>query len=66
MSSVKFEIASLLRQIRSKLPEGVSYPVLSGGEVDTGRSDENEVKRILSYQVNADMPDEQIRQIVRG
>lgn len=64
VSSVKFEIASLLRQIRSKLPEGVSYPVLSGGEVDTGRSDENEVKHILSYQVNADMPDEQIRQIV--
>lgn len=64
VSSVKFEIASLLRQIRSKLPEGVSYPVLSGGEVDTGRSDENEVKHMLSYQVNADMPDEQIRQIV--
>lgn len=64
VSSVKFEIASLLRQIRSKLPEGVSYPVLSGGEVDTGRKDDEEVRQILSYQVNADMPDEQIRQIV--
>lgn len=64
VSAVKFEIASLLRQMRGKLPEGVSYPVLSGGEIDTGRRDDNEVKHILTYQVNADMPDEQIRQIV--
>lgn len=62
--AVKFEIASLLRQIRGKLPEGVSYPVLTGGEADTGRSDDKEVKHILTYQVNADMPDEQIRRIV--
>ena len=62
VSAVKFEIASLLRQIRSKLPEEVSYPELSGGEVDTGRDDD--VKQILSYQVNADMSDEQMRKFV--
>ena len=33
VSSVKFEIASLLRQVLKRLPEGVSYPSLSGGEV---------------------------------
>ena len=62
VSAIKFEIASLLRQISSKLPDGVSYPVLSGGEIDVGRSND-EVKQILSYQINADMPDEQIRKL---
>ena len=33
VSAVKFEISSLLKQIRKKLPEGVSYPELAGGEV---------------------------------
>ena len=33
VSAVKFEISSLLKQVRKKLPEDVSYPVLSGGEV---------------------------------
>lgn len=64
VSAIKFEIASLLRQTRRKLPKDMSYPSLSGGEVDTGRGDDDAIKHILSYQVNADMPDEQIRQIV--
>lgn len=64
VSSVKFEIASLLRQMRSKLPNDMSYPSLSGGEIDTGRGDDDAVKHVLTYQVNADMPDEQIRQVV--
>mgnify|MGYP004446088947 CR=1 FL=1 len=51
--AVKFEIASLLRQIRGKLPEGVSYPVLTGGEADTGRRDDKEVEHRLTKQVNA-------------
>lgn len=62
VSAVKFEIASLLRQNSSKLPKGVSYPTLSGGEIDTGR-DNDDIQQILSYQVNADMPDEQIRRL---
>lgn len=64
VSSVKFEIASLLRQMRNKLPHDMSYPSLQGGEIDAGRSDDDDVKHLLSYQVNADMPDEQIRQVV--
>lgn len=63
VSSVKFEIASLLRQMRGKLPSDMSYPSLSGGEVDTGHDNDAAVQ-VLSYQVFADMPDEQIRQIV--
>lgn len=63
VSAVKFEIASLLRQMRNKLPSDMSYPSLSGGEVDAGRNN-NTAKQVLSYQVFADMDDEQIRQIV--
>ncbi len=61
VSATKFEIASLIRQIRKKLPEGVSYPSLAGGEVQTGKDREEAVKHILTYQVNASMTDEQIR-----
>lgn len=63
VSATKFEIASILRQIRSKLPEGVSYPTVSGGEVSTVLGDDNEVKLILTYMLNADMSGEQMRQI---
>ncbi len=62
VSATKFEIASLIRQIRKKLPEGVSYPSLTGGEVQTGKDREEAVKHILTYQVNASMTDEQIRE----
>ena len=34
VSMAKFEIASILRQLRPKLPEYMSYPVIWGGEVD--------------------------------
>ena len=65
VSMAKFEIASILRQVRSKLPEGVSYPIISGGEVNTSFADDNEVKLILTYQVSAaNMSGEQIKQLV--
>lgn len=64
VSAVKFELASLLRQMKGKLPEELSYPSLTGGEIDTGRDDDDAVKHALTYTINADMPDEQIRQIV--
>ncbi len=64
VSGVKFEIASLIRQIRNKLPEGVSYPDVSGGEVVTGRSEKSKVRSILSYTVNANLRDREIRKIV--
>lgn len=63
VSMAKFEIASILRQIRSKLPEDVSYPVVSGGEVGASADEVGEVKLILVYQINADMSQEQMRQI---
>lgn len=63
VSMAKFEISSLLRQIRSKLPEDLSYPVVSGGEVDAPQADDNEVKLLLTYQLNADMSAEQMKQI---
>ena len=63
VSSVKFEVASLLRQLRDKLPQGVSYPQLEGGDVVT-RSSGDDDRPILTYHINADMPDREIRQLV--
>lgn len=63
VSMAKFEIASILRQLRPKLPEYMSFPIVSGGEVDASRADDNEVKLILTYQLNADMSEEQIKQL---
>lgn len=63
VSMAKFEIASILRQLRPKLPEDMSFPVVSGGEVDASRADDNEVKLILTYQLHADMSEEQIKQL---
>lgn len=64
VSATKFEIASILRQIRGKLPEDVSYPIVSGGEVDAATGDDNEVKLIQTWQLNANMSGEQMKQIV--
>lgn len=65
VSSTKFEIASLLRQIRKKLPKELSYPSLTGGEIQTGhKNKENGVKHILTYQVNAGLEDIQIKELV--
>lgn len=66
VSAVKFEISSLLKQIRKKLPEGVSYPVLTGGEVvnEGNAPKEGELKHLLTYQVNSGLTDEQIKEYV--
>lgn len=58
ISSARFEISSLLKQVADKLPDGVSYPYLSGGNVgsETGTS-----KELLTYQINADMRQDQIQ-----
>ena len=63
VSMAKFEMASILRQLRPKLPQNMSFPVVSGGEVDASRADDDEVKLILTYQLNADMSEEQMRQL---
>lgn len=64
VSAMKFEIASTIRLVRNKLPEGVSYPMVSGGEVNTTLGDDNEVKLVLTYIVNANMSGEQMRSII--
>lgn len=64
VSGTKFEIASLLRQIRKKLPEGVSYPSLTGGEVQTGNKQNDKVKHILTYQINAGLNTLQIKELI--
>ena len=61
VSATKFEIASLLRQTRDKLPEGVSWPTLSGGEVVTSSNAPEKNRPLLTWQINADMPDLEIR-----
>lgn len=60
VSAVRFEIASVLRQIYPRLPEGVSYPSLSGGEVVNNSDRKNESVVLLTYNINADMPEESI------
>lgn len=66
VSAVKFEIASLIRQVYGKLPKGVSYPDVSGGEVVTSKTEKSQVRNILSYTVNAKKSDREIRKIVES
>lgn len=47
MDAVRFELASLIRQLYSDLPEGVSYPRLSSTASNENKSP------ILSYSINA-------------
>ncbi len=62
VSAVKFEIASLLKNTYRKLPQNVSYPTLSGGEVVRHGEQDKSVRRILEYQINAEGSDEQIKE----
>ena len=64
VSSVKFEIASLMRQVRKRLPEGVSYPELSGGEVVNEQSRKETTRLLLTYQVNSNLSDEQLKEYI--
>ena len=61
VSATKFEIAALLRQVRDRLPEGVSWPTLSGGDVVTSSNAPERNRPLLTWQINADMPDIEIR-----
>lgn len=54
MTAARFEVASVIRNIYSKLPEEVSYPNIS---LATGGSRE---KDILTYTIKAGIPSEQI------
>ena len=60
VSAVRFEIASLLRQIYPRLPEGVSYPSLTGGEVVHDDSRTNQSTVLLTYHINSGLPEHEI------
>ena len=64
VSATKFEIASLLRQIRKQLPEGVSYPELSGGEVVNESRQRETTRVLLSYRINSNLSDEQLKEYI--
>lgn len=65
VSSVKFEIASLLKQVRKRLPKGVSYPILSGGEVINEQSRKETTRLLLTYQINSNLSDEQLKEYIQ-
>ena len=64
VSSTKFEISSLLKQVYKKLPEGVSYPSLTGGEVVNERGKSETTQLLLTYQVNSNLSDEQLKEYI--
>lgn len=65
VSAVRFEIASLLRQIRGRLPEGVSTPTLSGGDVVNSARQREETVHLLSYTVNSPLTAMQLQEYVQ-
>lgn len=64
VASARYEISSLLRQTYSRMPEGVGYPSLSGGEVSAGTASHNENRLLLTYLINADMQSDMIKRYV--
>lgn len=58
MAAARFEVASAIRNLYSKLPEEVSYPAIS---VATSGSRESET---LVYTIKADLPSERIEEYV--
>lgn len=64
VSATKFEIASAIKQIYKKFPEGVSYPSVTGGEVVTSSGKNEKEKLLLTYQLNAAMKDDQLKEYV--
>ncbi|MFR9502672.1 MAG: efflux RND transporter permease subunit [Rikenellaceae bacterium] len=61
VASKRFEVSTLLRQIAESLPEGVSYPELSGGQTNQGATSE---RLLLSYTVNAEKELNQIAEYI--
>ena len=64
--AVRFEIASLLRQLRGRLPDGVSTPTLSGGDiVDNTRRQKEETVHLLSYNISSPLNSAQLQDYVQ-
>ncbi len=66
VSAVKFEIASLMRQMKSMLPEGASYPVVTGGEVVNESRDDKKTVTLLTYRIVDDLPTNVLREYVKN
>ncbi|MDE6696915.1 MAG: efflux RND transporter permease subunit [Muribaculaceae bacterium] len=64
VSATKFEIASAIKQIYKKFPEGVSYPSVTGGEIVNSSGKDEKEKLLLTYQLNAAMKDDQLKEYV--
>lgn len=60
MEMIRFEIASLIREIYPKLPEGVTFPSFS-----TSISGENETP-VMTYRINSDLPTHTIEQYIQN
>lgn len=58
VDAVRFELSSAIRSLYDKLPEGVSYPVLSVSASGT------QLDPVLMYTINADLPTNRIEQYV--
>ncbi|MBR4883399.1 MAG: efflux RND transporter permease subunit, partial [Bacteroidales bacterium] len=54
MEMIRFEIATMLRQIYKSFPDGVTYPALSASSAGDER------QSILTFTVNADLPTQEI------
>ena len=65
VSAVRFEIASLLRQIRGRLPDGVSTPILSGGNLVNNTKQRDKTVHLLSYTVNSPFTALQLQEYVK-
>lgn len=64
VAATKFEIASAIKQIYKKFPEGVSYPSISGGEVVNRNGPDEKEKLLLTYRLNSAMKDDQLKEYV--
>ena len=65
VSAVRFEITSLLRQSYDRLPKGISYPTITGGEVMSHETSHHDQKLLLTYQVNAGMDAKRMKEYVQ-
>ncbi|MCM1109659.1 MAG: efflux RND transporter permease subunit [Clostridium sp.] len=65
VAAVRFEIASLIRQTGGKLPEGMSQPIVSGGET-VGEEDRYRTVTLLTYQIADTLSTNALREYVHN
>lgn len=65
VSAIRFEISSILRQTYGKLPNGVEFPEISGGEVAAGENGNSRIL-LLTYTVNAGMREDAMKSVIES